>query len=71
MADERTTEKQHRLNAALATLIDDFSLVRFVPLDSTDEDEIAVVLAQADHCLQYGEEEEPKEPKEYEEPDDD
>eukprot|EP00730_Choanoeca_flexa_P002009 TRINITY_DN10876_c0_g2_i5.p1 TRINITY_DN10876_c0_g2~~TRINITY_DN10876_c0_g2_i5.p1 ORF type:complete len:271 (+),score=62.50 TRINITY_DN10876_c0_g2_i5:105-917(+) len=64
-ANERTSAKQHTLNAALATLIDDFSLVRFVPLDSTDEDAVAMVMMQADHCLQYGEEEEPMEPKDY------
>ena len=54
------------MNAALATLIEDFSLVRFIPLDSTDDDDVALVLQQADHCLQYGEEEEPQEPRELE-----
>jgi hypothetical protein len=66
IANHHCTEKQHRLNEAMAALIDDFSLVRFTPLDSTDEDSVAAVLAQADHCLQYGEEEEPREPQEYE-----
>lgn len=46
--------------------------MRFVPLDSSDEEDVALVLAQADHCLQYGEEEEPMEPKDYtDEPEED
>ena len=36
-------------------LIDDFSQVSFLPLNVRDEDSIALVLAHADHALQYGE----------------
>ena len=31
--DGRSTPKQHKLNAAIASLIEDFSLVSFVPMD--------------------------------------
>ena len=43
--------------------IDDYSLVRFLPLDITDEDSINDVLLQVDLTLQYGDDLEPKEPK--------
>lgn len=46
----------------MASLINDFSLVRFIAFDRTDEDAVAEVLMQADHCLQYGEDEEPRDP---------
>ena len=41
--------------------IDDYSLVRFLPLDQTDEDSINDILLQIDTCLQYGEDLEPRE----------
>ena len=41
--------------------VDDYSLVKFLPLDQTDEDSINDVLLQIDTCLQYGEDQEPRE----------
>ena len=41
--------------------VDDYSLVRFLPLDPTDEDSINDVLIQVDMAIQYGEDLEPKE----------
>ena len=41
--------------------IDDYSLVKFLPLDQTDEDSINDILIQIDTCLQYGEDMEPRE----------
>ena len=41
--------------------MDDYSLVRFLPLDPTDEDSINDVLIQVDMAIQYGEDLEPKE----------
>ena len=43
--------------------IDDYSLVRFLPLDVSDEESIDNVLLQIDAALQYGEDQEPKEPR--------
>ena len=43
--------------------IDDYSLVRFLPLDISDEESINDVLLQIDTAIQYGEDQEPKEPK--------
>jgi len=43
--------------------IDDYSLVRFLPLDVSDEESIGDVLLQIDMALQYGEDLEPREPQ--------
>eukprot|EP00054_Salpingoeca_dolichothecata_P019865 m.124226 g.124226 ORF g.124226 m.124226 type:complete len:271 (+) comp23413_c0_seq7:20-832(+) len=69
MINEETNPKRHSLNAAIATLIEDFSLVKFVPLDRTDEDSISTVLMHVDHCIQYGEDEEVKIPKQEDDED--
>lgn len=37
--------------------------VNFLPLDITDEEDIALVLQHADYIIQYGEDIEPKQPK--------
>jgi hypothetical protein len=43
------------LNAAVAQLLDEFSLVSFLTLDITDEDGIGEVLAHIDVATQFGE----------------
>ncbi len=43
--------------------VDDYSLVKFLPLDISDEDSINDVLLQIDLAIQYGEDLEPKEPQ--------
>jgi GTPase SAR1 family protein len=53
----------HRLNKAVAQLIDDFSMVSFLKLDVQDEDSIGAVLSYIDDAIQYHEAQEPKEPK--------
>jgi len=58
-----------RLTDAIVSVIDDFTMVSFVPLDITDEESIALVLAHADQNIQYGEDLEPKEPRDEEEAD--
>ena len=40
--------------------IDDYSLVRFTPLDITDEDSIGALMYEVDNAIQYGEDLEPK-----------
>lgn len=55
--------KFHQLNESLVQLITDFNMVQFLPLDVTDEDSVGVVLSHIDNAIQYGENEEPKEPK--------
>lgn len=67
--DTRYGHRFKALNSAMATMLDDYGLVKFLPLDPTDEESINDVLLQADLAIQYGEDLEPKEPREPEEPD--
>jgi len=67
--DSRSTTKQHGLNAAIASLIEDFALVRFVPMAKEDPDSVSIVQQQIDNCIQYGEDEEVHITKDPEEPD--
>lgn len=55
--------KFYNLNKAIVQLIEDFSLINFHPLDLTSEESIGDLLSHIDHSMQYGEDEEPKEPK--------
>lgn len=57
---------QHRLEPltrTIASVVDDYTLVGFLPLDPNDEDSLDAVLAQADMAIQYGEDLEPREPR--------
>ncbi|XP_042378100.1 GPN-loop GTPase 3-like [Zingiber officinale] len=49
-----------KLNKALAELIDDFSMVNFIPLDLRKDSSIAYVLSYIDNCIQFGEDAEVK-----------
>lgn len=49
-------EKYHHLTEAIGRLIDDYSLVRFYPLNIKDEDNVADLLLMIDNMIQYGEE---------------
>jgi hypothetical protein len=40
-------------------------MVQFLPLNIKDEDSLDLILAQIDTCLQYDEDVEPKEPKDF------
>jgi len=52
-----------RLNRAMCSLIDDFSLVGFLPLNIYDEDSLQFVLSHIDQAIQYGEDVEPRAPE--------
>ena len=43
--------------------IDDYSMVRFLPYDQSDEESMNMVLQHVDFAIQYGEDLEFKEPK--------
>lgn len=55
--------KFYNLNKAIVSLIEDFSLINFRPLDVTSEDSVGDLLSHIDNAMQYGEDEEPREPK--------
>ncbi|XP_035690474.1 GPN-loop GTPase 3-like isoform X2 [Branchiostoma floridae] len=64
-------QKFQKLTKALGTVVDDFSLVQFLPLDRSDEDSIDIVLNTIDSAIQYGEDLEPREVPELPDDDDD
>ncbi|KAI0285061.1 ATP-binding protein Fet5 [Russula aff. rugulosa BPL654] len=59
----------HALNQALVQLIEDHPLVTFLPLDLTNPNSIQNVLGHIDYAMQYGEDEEPKEPRDLDDGD--
>eukprot|EP00048_Salpingoeca_helianthica_P000201 m.39930 g.39930 ORF g.39930 m.39930 type:complete len:280 (+) comp10230_c0_seq3:17-856(+) len=64
LAEISDTNKQYaRLSEAIASLLDEYSLVNFLPLNRDDEESIERVLYMLDHVLQYGEDEEIRMPK--------
>lgn len=58
--DEQTAPRFRSLNAAVARLLDDYSMVAFVPLDNTDEESIETCLLQVDGAIQFGEDQDVK-----------
>lgn len=52
-----------RLNRAVASLIESFSMVNYLQLDVTDEDSLAAILSYIDDCIQFHEAQDPKEPE--------
>jgi Conserved hypothetical ATP binding protein len=49
-----------KLTSAIASIVDEYSMVAFVPLDITDEDSVGLVMQHADHVTQYQEGVEPR-----------
>ena len=55
--------KYKDLNTSLGRLLEDDPLVGFLSLNIKDEDSVELVLSHVDNAIQYGEDLEPKEPK--------
>lgn len=49
-------QKYSKLNSVICELISDYGLVKFIPLDRSDEGSIDVILQNIDMALQYGDE---------------
>ncbi|KAF3820657.1 hypothetical protein GH733_005202, partial [Mirounga leonina] len=62
-ASDLRSKKFKKLTKAICGLIDDYSMVRFLPYDQSDEESINIVLQHIDFAIQYGEDLEFKEPK--------
>ncbi|XP_029475873.1 GPN-loop GTPase 3 isoform X1 [Rhinatrema bivittatum] len=58
------SKKFKKLTEAICGLIDDYSMVHFLPFDQCDEECMNIVLQHIDFAIQYGEDLEFKEPKE-------
>ncbi|KAI0166015.1 GPN-loop GTPase 3 like protein [Xylariaceae sp. FL1272] len=55
-----------RLNKAVASLIESFSMISYLKLDVQDEDSVGAILSYIDDCIQYHEAQEPRELKDGE-----
>ncbi|GAB2242433.1 hypothetical protein Droror1_Dr00019208 [Drosera rotundifolia] len=53
--NQRMAPKFEKLNKTLMDLVDEYSMVSFVPLDLRKVSSIQYVLSQIDYCIQYGE----------------
>eukprot|EP00741_Cyanophora_paradoxa_P019866 tig00000217_g19174.t1 len=62
----QTGDRFRALNSAVASLMEDYSMVQFVPLDYSDEDGLANLLVEIDNAIQYGEDAETREARESE-----
>ncbi|KAK0179416.1 hypothetical protein PV327_005171 [Microctonus hyperodae] len=60
MENDPWNEKYEKLTQALGRLIEDYSLVRFLPLNIKDEESIGDIKLTIDNMIQYGEEEDVK-----------
>ena len=56
MSQHSYDEKNHTLTESLGKLLDDYSLVKYFPLDVTDEDNISDLFMMVDTTIQFGEE---------------
>lgn len=57
---ENMHPKYKLLNEAMGAILEEYSLVGFVALNREDEDSIELVVEHVNHCIQYGENLEPK-----------
>ena len=55
LAEDTEGGKYKRLTQAICQIIEDYGMVRFLPLDISDEESIDIVLQHIDMTLQYGE----------------
>jgi hypothetical protein len=65
--DANTPATFRGLNRAMGSLLDDFSLVNFVPLDISSNDSVESLVQRIDLALQYGEDEDVHVPRDQEE----
>lgn len=61
-----TNPKFERLNNAMGHLLDDYSMVSFIPLDISDPETISLVAQQIDNAIGWDEQVEAREPQETE-----
>jgi hypothetical protein len=55
---EKRRQKRYRLTKAISSLLDDYTMVSFLPLNIMDEDSLEHVLLTVDHSVQFGENQE-------------
>lgn len=57
---ETSTPKFQKMNESICQLLEDYSMVNFIPLNANDEDSVDYLLAMIDHATNYGDDVEPK-----------
>lgn len=60
MLKRGTSPNFYKLNGAICELIEEWSMVQFLPADPKDEDTIEIILAQIDMSVQYHDDVEPQ-----------
>lgn len=60
MLRDGTSPQFARLNTAVCELIDEWSMVQFLPLDPRDPDTLEIILQQLDNAIQYHDDVEPR-----------
>jgi len=65
----KSNPRFHQLNQAIVQLIEDHPLVQFLPLNLTSTNSLETIISHIDFTMQYGEDEEPREPKDMDEGD--
>jgi hypothetical protein len=48
-------EKHRKLTEMIGHVLEDYSLIKFAPLNIKDEDSLANILFMVDNCIQFGE----------------
>lgn len=59
---EDDNDKHKLLTCSIAQLLKSFNMVSFLPYSKNDVDSIEMVLSHVDHCIQFGEDQEPQDP---------
>lgn len=68
-SDSAWGRKHRRLSEAIGNLVEDYSLVRFTPLNIDDEESISDVLFTIDNIIQFGEDNDVKVRDDFDPPD--
>ena len=63
MLNKSMSDRYQHLNEAIASLIEEYSMVSFVSLNVNDEETVEKVFQHCDHCIQYGKTWSPRNPK--------
>ena len=54
-ASSKWTQRHQRLTNAIGTILEDYSLIRYAPLNIKDEESLENLLLMIDNTMQYGE----------------
>ncbi|CAK9001104.1 GPN-loop GTPase 3 [Durusdinium trenchii] len=71
LEDSSMSPKFRALSDSICDLLDSYNLVHFLPLDITSEDSVELVVLHIDNATQYGEDLEPRDPRDQDDAEDD